>query len=202
MLRVGLTGPIAAGKSTVAAVLADRGIPVLDADRLAHDLYAPGSDLARSIHDAFGDGVRTTDGGVDRRALGRIVFADPARLAELESLVHPSLLEELQRRFDELAREGHGVAVVDAALLMRWPRRSTVDLLVGVVADRAARAARLRDRGLDDEAVARRLDAQGDETRLRAEADVLLVNDGTLGELRDKAERLADDLVRRGEDPA
>ena len=90
-LRIGITGPIGCGKSTVAGWLAEGGAVVIDADRIAHEVTAPGEPATAAIFERFGDAVRAPDGTLDRPALGRIVFADPAALRELERIVHPAV---------------------------------------------------------------------------------------------------------------
>src|SRR5581483_2467034 len=95
---IGVTGNIAAGKSSVMARLAERGVSVIDADAVYHALIAPGMPLNRAVRQRFGDAVARPDGTIDRRALGRIVFADPAALAALDALTHPAIEAELRRR--------------------------------------------------------------------------------------------------------
>ncbi len=197
MLVAGLTGAAGSGKSTVAAGLAARGLVVLDADKEAHALYAPGSDLARRLAERFGDGVLAPDGGIDRGALGRIVFADPRKRAELDALVHPPLLDGLRARLDALRARGETVAVVEAALLLRWGPPDFVDLVVGVVAPREERRRRLVAAGLSPEAAGRRLDLQVDEAELVRRAEVLIRNDRDLNALQGEIEALARTLRRR-----
>ncbi len=197
MLRVGLTGAAGAGKSSVARGLAERGFPVIDADKVAHELYRPGSPLAESIVRTFGSGVRDAEGGIDRVALGAIVFSDRARREALDALVHPPLLDELRRRLDALAGAGHEAAVLEAALLLRWGPPDFVDLVVGVSAPRSVRRGRLLAQGLTSEDVERRLDLQVDEGELDRRADFVVVNDGDLDRLTRGIDDLAAWLRRR-----
>jgi dephospho-CoA kinase len=197
VLVAGLTGAAGSGKSTVAAGLAARGIVVLDADAAAHDLYVPGSELVRRLADRFGAGVLTADGGIDRAALGAIVFSDPRRRAELDALVHPPLLASLRDRLDALREKGERVAVVEAALLLRWGPPDFVDLVVGVIAPREARRRRLVAEGLSPEAAERRLDLQVDEAELERRADLLIRNDRHLIALEPEIEALARTLRQR-----
>jgi dephospho-CoA kinase len=197
MLRVGITGGAAAGKSTVARRLAAAGIPVVDADREAHALYAPGTDLCRALAAAFGESVVGEDGGIDRAALGRIVFTDPARREKLNALVHPPLLDVLERRLRTLENEGHPVAVLDAALLLQWDAPGLVDLVVGVTAPRRVRRDRLERAGLAPEDAERRVDAQVDDVTLAERSDLLILNNGTPEALEAQADALVAELGRR-----
>jgi dephospho-CoA kinase len=198
MLRVGLTGPAGSGKSTLAALLAARGFPVIDADGIAHALYSPGTPLAAVITAAFGDAVADGRGGIDRRALGDAVFADPARLDRLNAIVHPPLVLELDRRLRELAAAGVPAAVVDAALLLQWGAALPVDLVIGVTAPREERRRRLIAAGMDPARAERRLDAQVSDALLRRRADLLIDNGGDPGALEREADRIAAEIHRRG----
>jgi dephospho-CoA kinase len=197
MLRVGVAGPAGSGKSTLAARLGERGFPVLDADAIAHELYAAGTELARAIVEAFGPRVRAADGGIDRRALGDEVFGRPARLAALNAIVHPGLVAEIERRLAALEASGAAAAIVDAALLLQWDAALAIDLLVGVTARRDERARRLVANGLDSAAADRRLDLQVSEEALARRADLLVVNDGGPEDLRREADRIAAEIRRR-----
>ena len=195
MLRVGVTGPIAGGKSTVSRLLAAEGFPVVDADRVAHELYVPGSALVAALAREFGPDILDADGGIDRKALGAIVFADPERLAVLNRLVHPVLHTELERRLDALADAGHRVAVLEAALLLTWDARALVDFVVGVDAPRETRRARLVASGRAEQA--NRLDAQVEPDAFQDRVDLLLHNDGPLSHLEKLVHSLAATLRRR-----
>jgi len=197
MLRVGLTGPTGSGKSSVSAVLRDMGLPVIDADKVAHELYVPGSPTVAELARAFGDAVLTPEGGVDRARLGAAVFGDAEKLALLERIVHPLLLAELERRLAALESAGAPLAVVEAALLLKWGPPAFIDLVVGVTADRELRRERLAASGLDPAVVTARLDAQMGEEVLRRGSDMLVENEGSREALRAAAERLAGDLKRR-----
>jgi dephospho-CoA kinase len=197
MLRVGLTGAAGAGKSTVARELARMGIPVVDADKVAHELYAPGSAVVAALAAAFGDGVLTPDGAIDRAALGALVFGSAERLCELDRIVHPPLLAELERRLLALERAGEPVAVLEAALLLKWGPPDFVDLVVGVTASRELRRGRLLDGGLTAEAAERRLDLQVSPAELERRSDLLVQNERGLGELKRAVAALAEELRRR-----
>ena len=189
-VRVGLTGGLASGKSTVARMLAERGATVVDADRLVADLYAPGAPGARAVRELFGDRVLDARGAVDRPALSEIAFSDADARRALERAIHPLVRE----RFAEIARETGGVAVLEATLLVEAGYGPDFDRVVTVEAGEKARLERAVERGMDEEEARRRLEAQGDGARRRAAADVVLRNDGSEAELERQVDRLAAEL--------
>jgi dephospho-CoA kinase len=131
MPRVGLTGGIATGKTTVAAILRELGCHMIDADKIAHRLIEPGAAAYDDVVREFGRGILTADGRVDRKKLGTIVFAEPARLARLNAIVHPLVLDEQDRELDAIeAAEPHAIAVVEAALLIEAGYAPKLDCLV------------------------------------------------------------------------
>jgi dephospho-CoA kinase len=187
---IGLTGGIGAGKSTVAAILAELGARVIDADRIGHEVYRPGSEGFRRVVDAFGPGIVAPDGTIDRRELGAIVFADAAALARLNALVHPLIGDEITRRIAEARAGGYdGPIVIEAAILLEAGWRGLVGRLWVVSVDRETAIARVSaSRGLTREEVERRIDAQtSDETRRRA-ADLVIDNRGGEAALRAQVE--------------
>ncbi len=186
-VRVGLTGGLASGKSTVARMLAERGATVVDADRLVADLYAPDAPGARAVAELFGDRVLDEGGAVDRPALAEIVFSDAEARRALERAIHPLVRE----RFAEIARETGGVVVLEATLLVEAGYGPDFDLVVTVEADEDARLERAVERGMDEDEVRRRLAAQGGGERRRAGADVVLRNDGSEADLERQVDRLA-----------
>jgi len=188
-LRVGLTGGMAGGKSTVARMLAERGATVVDADRLVAALYEPGEPGARAVAALFGDGVLDRRGAVDRARLADLVFTEPEARARIERAIHPLVRE----RFAALARNAEGIVVLEATLLVEAGYGPSFDLVVSVEADAATRLERAVARGMDEAEARRRLAAQGDGARRRAGADVIVDNDGTLDDL----EHAVDDLVDR-----
>lgn len=189
-VRVGLTGGLAGGKSTVARMLAERGATVVDADRLVADLYAPGAPGARAVQELFDDRALDGRGAVDRPALAEIVFSDAEARRALERAIHPLVRE----RFAEIAREAGGVVVLEATLLVEAGYGPDFDRVVTVEADEDTRLKRAIERGMDEEEARRRLTAQGDGERRRAAADVILRNDGSVAELERQVEALAAEL--------
>jgi dephospho-CoA kinase len=152
-LLVGLTGGIATGKSTVSEILRQLGAEIIDADQLARDVVEPGQPALRGIVAEFGRDVLGPDGRLDRKRLGAIVFADPARRKRLEALTHPAIRARFQARLDELAaRSFAGIVIYDAPVMIEAGGHKDMDRLVVVVADEATQAARLRTRDGTDEA--------------------------------------------------
>lgn len=131
MLKVGLTGGLASGKSFIAQVFRDCGARVIEADRLGHQTLLPDGEAYVDVVAEFGDGILLPDGRIDRKALGGIVFADPKKLARLNSLVHPHVFRRQERFFEEAAAEDPGaVAVVEAAILIETGGRERYDRIV------------------------------------------------------------------------
>jgi dephospho-CoA kinase len=195
--KVGLTGGLSSGKSTVAERLAEYGIPVLDADKVVHDLYRPGRPGANAVAIVFGVQVMDAQGGVDRKKLAARVFSDPPSLKTLNGLIHPLVITEQARWFDTLSSTGQPLGVVEATLLIETGGRSRYDFIVTVSAPEMVRLSRALGRipGEDSAALARRIAAQLPDTDREAVADLVLVNDGTKEELIAKADSLADWLM-------
>jgi dephospho-CoA kinase len=172
---IALTGGIASGKSTIAARLAELGAVVVDADALAREVVEPGEPALAAVRDAFGDGVIREDGSLDRPALGRIVFADPAKRHVLNGIVHPAVLHRSHAAFAEaLARDRNAVVVYDVPLI---DARGVGEFERIVVADapvevRVERLVRLR--GMTEEDARARVAAQlSDDDRRRLASDVI-----------------------------
>jgi len=188
---IGLSGGIGTGKSTVAALLAARGALVIDADRVGHDVYGPGTDGFRRVTEAFGTDIVAPDGTIDRQALGRIVFGDATALARLNAIVHPLIVAELARRI-AAARAENPVRpiVVEAAILAEAGWRTLFDRL-WVVATRPEIAIGrvVASRGMAREEVEQRLAAQMSDARRRRLADLVIENDGSPAELETEVEK-------------
>jgi dephospho-CoA kinase len=183
MLMVGLTGGIGSGKSAVAARLAEWGAVVIDSDVLAREVVAPGTDGLAEVVAAFGPAVLGADGGLDRAALGRLVFADPHRRRRLEEIVHPRVRARTAETV--AAAPADAIVVNDVPLLVEAGLADRYDLVVVVLADEATRLTRLvGDRGMAPDDARARIAAQASDEQRRAVADVLIVNDGTRDELR------------------
>jgi dephospho-CoA kinase len=161
MLRLGLTGGIASGKSAVAAMLREMGFAVLDADSLAHKLMEPGHPAYEEIAREFGAAIVDSTGRIDRAKLAALVFADRTKLDRLNAIVHPRVKEALLHQFEEWARNGtRDAAFVEAALLVEAGYNQELDGLVVAWSRPEQQLERLRARGLSDEEARRRIAAQ------------------------------------------
>lgn len=196
MLRVGLTGGIACGKSQVLRRLAERGVPTLDLDSVAHELMEPGGAAYDEVVAVFGRPILGTDERIDRKALGARVFADPAARARLNAIVHPKVRAEEGRRAALHAGRGASVFLTDAALLVESGLHLRFDRLVVVhcAPDQQLRRLRARD-GLTEEAAATRLRAQMPIEEKRGFGHWRLDTSGTLAETNVKADLLARELA-------
>ena len=185
-LRIGLTGPIGCGKSTVAAHLASRGAIVIDADRLAREVTEPGEPALTAIADRFGSEVIGADGRLDRPALGRIVFGDAAALADLEAIVHPAVRPRILAAL-EAAAESDAVAVVlEAIRLVDGGYLDVVDEVWVVECSAATQRERLAGRGVATGDAERRIEAQAElVARARDAATRIIATDGSLETMRD-----------------
>ncbi|MCE2899806.1 MAG: dephospho-CoA kinase [Gemmatimonas sp.] len=184
MLHVALTGNIASGKSTVAALLAEHGATIIDADRLARDAVAPGTPGLAAVVAAFGTSALTADGTLDRAALRRRVFGDPAARATLEAIVHPEV-RHLRDAAERAARgRGDRVVVSDIPLLFEAGLADRFEGVILVDAPEAVRLERLmRDRGLSRSDAQAMIDAQWPATRKRSLATWVIDNDGPRAQL-------------------
>lgn len=161
MLRIGLTGGIASGKSAVAVMLRDLGFSVLDADSLAHKLIEPGQPAYDEVVREFGPAIKDKQGRVDRAKLGAVVFADRAKLDRLNAIVHPRVAEVVFRQFDDWARQGtRDAAFVEAALLIESGIHKHLDGLIVAWCTPDQQLERLTARGLSEAEARRRIGAQ------------------------------------------
>lgn len=194
MIRVGLTGGIGAGKSTVAGLLSAHGALVIDADAISRELVEPGSPVLQELVDHFGSQVLRPDGSLDRGRLAHEAFTSPDGTAALNAIMHPRIREESVRRLAAAEATGAEVVVYDMPLLVETGQSELVDLVVVVdvpVEVQIARAVGLR--GLDEVDVRRRLDVQATREERRAVADVVIDNSGDL----DMTRAQVDELWRR-----
>jgi len=189
MLRVGLTGGIACGKTTVAAMLRELGCDVIEADKLAHELTEPGQPAHEEIVREFGRQVLGSDGRIDRKKLGDIVFNDARSLERLNRIVHPRVVKELERRRRNVG-PAKGVSVVEAALLIEAGYHEGLDRLVVVWCRPEQQGERLRARGLTDEQIDRRIAAQMPLGKKRQLADDEIDCSGTREQTRRQVEAL------------
>jgi dephospho-CoA kinase len=196
MLKVGLTGGIGAGKSEVSRLLVEHGAVLIDADRIAREVVAPGTPGLAAVVEAFGEDVLAEDGGLDRPKLGSIVFADPDRLAELNSIVHP-LVGARSRELESAAAED-AVVVHDVPLLAENALAPLYDLVIVVDASPETQLDRLVTlRGMTEQDARARMAAQATREKRLEIADVVIDNDVPLEELRRRVQEVWGDLVRR-----
>ncbi|MGW2780816.1 dephospho-CoA kinase [Streptomyces populi] len=200
MLKVGLTGGIGAGKSEVSRLLVEHGAVLIDADRIAREVVAPGTPGLAAVVDAFGEGVLAPDGGLDRPKLGSIVFADPGKLAVLNSIVHP-LVGDRSRTLEDAAPED-AVVVHDVPLLAENGLAALYDLVIVVDARPGTQLDRLvRLRGMTEEDARARMAAQASRDKRLEIADIVIDNDVPLEELERRVREVWADLVRRARTP-
>ncbi|WP_138735726.1 dephospho-CoA kinase [Modestobacter excelsi] len=187
MLRIGLTGGIGSGKSTVASLLAQRGAVVVDADRIAREVVGPGTPGLAAVAAEFGEDLLTDGGALDRPALAALVFGDPAARARLDAVVHPLV----RARAAELVQAAPPDAVVvqDVPLLVETGQAGSYDLVLVVETDLGTRVTRLGERGLSAEDARARIASQATDEERRAVADVVLRNDGDRAALEAQVER-------------
>jgi len=187
-LRVGLTGGIGAGKSTVAALLEAHGAVVTSADEISRDVVSPGSDGLAAVVAEFGDDVLTPAGTLDRRALGNLVFANDLSRARLEEILLPLIAAEAWARME--AVPAGRVAVYDVPLLVEGQMQDLFDLVVVVEADLELRLERLAERGMEREKALARIASQATDDERRAVADIVLSNSGSIDQLSADVDRL------------
>lgn len=202
MLRVGLTGGIGCGKTTVAAMMRELGCHILEADLLGHQVIAPGGPAYEEVVREFGREILAPDGRIARPTLAAIVFAHPDKLSRLNALVHPPLLAEIDRELARLeSADPGGVAVIDAALLIEFNHYNKLDRLVVVWCTPEQQLARLTDpafgRALPREQAQNRIAAQIDLEQKRQMADDVIDCSGTIAETRRQVEALVADLKQR-----
>jgi dephospho-CoA kinase len=194
-MRVGLTGGLGAGKSTVAALLAGRGAVIIDADALAREVVRAGTPGFAAVVERFGPGVVGADGELDRARLAEIVFADEAARDDLNGIVHPLVG---QRSAQLMAGAPAGAIVVyDVPLLAENDLAGGFDVVVVVEAELATRLRRLADRGLTDAQARSRIDAQASDEQRRAVADEVVHNDGDREQLAVRVNQLWTRLLAR-----
>ena len=196
---LGITGGIGSGKSAATEILGGLGAVVIDADRVGHEAYAPGTPGWERVVAEFGRDVIAADGSIDRRRLGAIVFADPSRRARLDAIVHPLIRAAIAARLGAERNMARTPAiVVEAALLVEANWDALVDEVWLITARRDAVEQRLMtQRGLDSEAIALRLRAQLDDAQRAAHADVIIDNSGSRDALRAKLVTLWRERVAR-----
>ncbi|HWF37100.1 MAG TPA: dephospho-CoA kinase [Candidatus Acidoferrales bacterium] len=195
MLRVGLTGGIASGKSTVSAMLRDRNIPVLAADPLGHKLMEPGESAYDEVVREFGSEILAEDGSVDRGKLGTIVFADPAKRARLNWILHPKIIEAIRQWFKSLEHPGGSeFAVMEAALIYEANVQRDVNRVVVCWCTAEQQLERLMARRLTEEQARRRITAQMPVDEKKKLADLVIDCSGTIKETQQQVAEVIEKL--------
>jgi dephospho-CoA kinase len=199
MLRVGLTGGVACGKSTVAKMFADLGATIIDADVVAHELYRPGHGVLKELVKHFGPEILKPDGELDRAKLATLVF-DGGRVEELNKIVHPAVIrqqDEWMRALGE--KDPDAVAIVEAALILEAGAKDHFDRIIVVTCKPAQKVARFAQRtGLSEDAaradVDRRTKAQMPDEEKARRADFVIDNSGSAEETRQQVQRIYSEL--------
>jgi dephospho-CoA kinase len=200
MLVVGLTGGIGAGKSTLAALLAERGAQVIDADAFGRAALRPGQPAWHSVVDQFGEEILSPGTmQIDRKRLADVVFNDHRKLAALNAIVHPVIFKNVADSLERL-RNTETIVVLDAALVVETGLDEAVDALIVVTSPQSTRKDRLeRERGMSLADIGARMASQRDPAELIAKADIVVENKGTLDDLGREADRVWAELSRMNE---
>lgn len=195
---IGLTGGIACGKSTVAALFRDLGARIIDADELSREVTRPGEPALAALVTAFGADILTAEGELDRKKLGDRVFGDPGKIAQLNHITHPAILARTGKRLADAQREGLGWVVYEAALILENKAEAGLSDLVCVLCPPDEQRRRLVARnGFTPEEVERRIAAQTDDAHRRAKATWVIENDSDLDTLRQRASEVFAAIVER-----
>ena len=197
MLHVGLTGNVAAGKSTVAALFRGWGATLIDADALVHELQAAGSPVLAAIAARFGAAVLRADGALDRAALRARVLADPTELTALNALMHPAVAARRRELVQAARRRGDRIVVSDIPLLFEADDPTGFDAIVLVDAPETVRRARLAERGLPAGEAERLMAAQQPAADKRARSDYVIDNSGDVAALEHSARAVWQALLAR-----
>jgi dephospho-CoA kinase len=196
MLKAALTGGIATGKSYVLERFLKLGVPCLDADELTHGVMVSGTEVSRAVARRFGPGVLDAEGGVDRRKLAPVVFADEQARRELEAIVHPAVYRAVASGLRAFERASDPpLAIVAIPLLYETGREGDFDQVVATVCDPATQVARLLQRGLTRDEAAARLAAQAPAAEKAAHADFVITTDGTFAETDRQVEEVLRQLL-------
>ncbi len=191
MLWIGLTGGIASGKSTVAKMIQKSGLVVVDADEIAHEIVAKGTEGLSAVIKTFGEKMLQADGSLNRKALGAIIFSDPKKRQLLESITHPLIKAEVQKRKGQLQQQGVNLAFYDVPLLFEKKLEKEFDKIVVVTILPNLQQERMSQRDqLSSQQIAKRLESQLPLSEKEKLADFVLINNGSLPELEIQVKQL------------
>ena len=196
MLLVGLTGGIASGKSTVSAMLAERGAEIIDADHIARQIVLPGLPAWCKIREHFGPGVLHPDGQIDRQALADLVFADKAKLALLNEITHPAIFARIADRLEEY-HDQDVVVVLDAALLIAAGLAEGVAVVIVTHSPTEIQVERLAAKGVGERDASNRIAAQLEPEKRLARADIVIDNSGSVEKLGRRVDEVWEQLQRQ-----
>jgi len=192
MLRVGLTGGIATGKSLVGAILVELGCHLIDSDEITHELLRPGQSVHAMVVEEFGNRILAPDGTIDRRILGDIVFKDPNARARLNGLVHPAVIQRQREWLSEMQEQDpQGIAVVVAALMIEVGTYKNYDKIIVVTCRPEVQKERLKARSaLTDEQIEARIHSQMPMEEKVKYADFVIDNSGAIAETREQVRKV------------
>ena len=198
MKIIGLTGGIGSGKSTAAKILAEFGAKVIDADKVAHEVFNPGTEGLQKVVETFGEAVLNSTGEIDRKKLGEIVFNNPVALSTLNGIIHPRAYELTKSRLEECQKLGVEVVILEVILLVEAGWDHLVDEIWVMVASEDTVVQRLQvSRKLTSEEILSRIHAQTPNEERTKYADVIIENDGSHEELETKLRILWNDTIRK-----
>lgn len=195
MLVIGLTGGIASGKSTVTKLLIDKGVKVLDADQIVRQMQQPNTKLLKQLAEVFGDQMILEDGHLNRQELGQLIFNDKRAKETLDQIMKPLIREKLLEEIEEVKIHQESMVVLDLPLLYEFELQSLVDYTIVVYVSRETQVRRLMERDQIDEAYAlAKINSQMSLDKKRELANFVLINEGTMSELRTQFETLYETL--------
>ena len=195
MRVIGLTGGVGSGKTTVAELFREEGIPVVDADRISREITSPGSPAYTDIVRTFGEIILQPDGRIDRKRLGAIVFSDAGKRAELEAITHPRIGEGIRKAITSLASKGHMIVLVEAALIHEKERTGMFEAVIGVRCEPHLQVERIMSRdGIPREEVEKIVSSQMDPEEKARASDYVIDNSGDLAATRAQVKKLAESL--------
>jgi dephospho-CoA kinase len=195
MKVIGLTGGIGSGKSTIAEYLTELGAKVVDADKVANEVYNPGTEGWRDVVNTFGEEVLTPAGEVDRKKLGEIVFNNPGAMSQLNQMIHPRAYELVKSRLDEYRKQGVEIVVLEVILLFEagWDHLADVKWVTVASEDTVVKRL-MQERGLSEEEILARIRSQTPTEERVKLAEEVIYNDGSIEEMKKKVNELLEKL--------
>ena len=191
ILKIGVTGGIGGGKSAVCSIFAHLGVPVLYADNIAKELSSTDSNIRKKLIGLLGESAFQVDGSLNRSFIASKIFSNKSLQQKVESIIHPRVEKEIERKIKELERHGENIVIVEAALIYESGLHKKLDAVIVVDADESERINRVRKRdGVSEDAVRSRMIAQLDVSKKLKKADYIIYNNGTLNELESKVQFL------------